>query len=152
MTINASRVRQMIDADASVTLKASGTVTATTTETAISLKELATAWWHDGTEIPHGTFEVGINVSALDKTTGDETYVVSLQVDDVLAQNDSRVTIATYTIPATGYYRMLVDSKSLPKLNTDNSGLAQFLAVKATLAGTTPSITYDVRIGRSLGA
>lgn len=155
MGVNASKVRSLVDTAAAVTLRsvADGAETATATETAISLSELDLAYWQDGSEIPHGKFVVGVNVTAMDATTGDETYVLSLLVDDTSGLSDSPVTIASYTIPRTaiGYYEFVVDSKTIPNLDSDSSGTDKWLAIRATLGGTTPSITYGAWISKSLG-
>lgn len=153
MGVNASKARWQFDAATAVTLRSvsDGAETSTATETAISLSELDGAYWQDGNEIPHGLFVVSVNVTARDATTGDETYVLSLLVDDVSGMNDSPVTIASYTIPATGLYTFVVDSKTIPGLDSDTSGTDKWLAVRATLGGTTPSITYGAWIAKSLG-
>lgn len=154
MGVNASKARWMVDAATAVTLRnaSDGAETATATETAISLNELDGAYWQDGNEIPHGVFVVAVHVSALDKTNGDETYALSLVVDDVSAMNDTPVTIASYNVPSTGHYTFVVDSKTIPLLDSDTSGTDKYIAVKATLAGTTPSITYGAWIAKSLGS
>ena len=74
MGVKASRVKAMFDTDASVTLRdvASGAVTSTTTETAVSLGELDTAYWEDGAQgsttgrIPFGVMQVEIDITACD--------------------------------------------------------------------------------------
>lgn len=151
----ASKVNTMFDVAAGVTLRdiTDGAETSTATETPISLSELDTAYWHNG-EIPHGVFEVVVYVTACDAADGDETYVFSLQVDDAAAHNDSPVTIATATWVrgTTGVFKFLVDSKSIPVLDTDSSGTDKWLAIKATLGGTSPSITYGAFIAKSLSA
>ena len=151
MTVTASRVRALIDTDASVTLRnvADGAETATATETAISLNELDNAFWDDGNQIPYGTFTVAVHVTALDKTDGNETYVLSLLVDDTSNLSDSPVTIASMTIVSTGYYTFVVDSKNIPLLDPDTSGTDKWLAIGATLGGTTPSITYGAWLAKA---
>lgn len=154
MAVKASRVKALYDIDAQVLLRdvADGAETATATETAVSLNELDSAYWHDG-EIPHGVFMVVVNVTASDATTGDETYTLSLLVDDVAAMNDSPVTIASQAVAAgfSGVLYFYVDSANIPALDTDTSGTDKWLAVKATLAGTTPSITYGAWIAKTVG-
>lgn len=153
MAVNASKVNMAYDKDASVLLRnvADGAETSTATETAVSLKELDTAYWH-ANEIPHGVFEVGVHVTALNLSTN--TYAISLLVDDASGLNDSPVTIASYNITATGFYKFLVDSKSIPGLDSDSSGSDKWIGVKVTIAGTpdSPSITYGAWIGKSIAA
>jgi hypothetical protein len=154
MGVNSSKVRFTLDAAAAVTLRniADGAETATATETAVPLNELDTAYWQDGNEVPYGVFGIQVNVTTLDKTTGDETYVLSLLVDDTSGLSDAPVTIASFTIPAVGAYVFYVDSKTISKLDPDTSGTDKWLAIRATLGGTTPSITYGAFIAKTLGA
>lgn len=152
MAVNASRVTSILDAEASVTLRnaSDGAETATATETAISLSELDDAYWHGG-EIPHGIFEINVHVSAIDNTTGDETYVLDFIVDDVSAMNDTPRVVASINLASkqVGFYKVLVDSKSIPLFDTDTSGTDKWGAMRATLGGTSPSITYGAWISKS---
>lgn len=153
MSVNASRYKALRDTDASVVLRdvADGAETSTATETAVGLNELDLAYWQDGKEIPYGVLHIVIHVTALDATTGDETYTLSLIVDDALAMNDSPVTVWSQAIANTftGVLDVFLDTKNIPKLDTDSSGTEKYLAVKATLGGTTPSLTYGAFIHRS---
>lgn len=157
MGANASRVQALIDTASAVTLKAVGTVVATTAETAKSLSELNTAYWSNF-EIPHGKFVVVFDIVASDRADSDETYVLSLLVDDVVAMNDSPVTIDTFTLvppSATvgfvGVIERIISSKAIPSLDKDHSSVGKFIQVKATLGGTSPSLTYACWIAKSLG-
>lgn len=155
MGVNASKVKSLHDTDPSVVLRdiADGAETSTATETGVSLKELDTAYWHNG-EIPQGVFEICVQITATDAGNGDETYVLSLLVDDTSAMSDSPVTIAAYTIPrgTTGIFYWYVDSQTIPRLDTDSSGTDKWLAVRATLGGTSPSITYGASITKKVAA
>ena len=154
MAANASRVKFLVDFDDSVTLRdpTDGTETATAAEAAISLNELDTAYWHDGNEIPYGVLKVLINVTSTDATTGDETYVLSIRVDDVAAQNDSPVTVWSQTIARgfTGVIMADIDVDNIPRLDTDTTGTDKFIAIVATLGGTTPIIGYGAWIVKSV--
>jgi len=151
MAANSSRVSSILDTEASVTLRniADGAETSTAIESAISLSELDLAYWHSN-EIPHGVFEVAVHITALDNTTGDETYVLDLIVDDVAAMNDTPRVVSSVPLVAkqTGFYKIFVDSKNIPLADTDSSGTDKWLAIRATLSGTTPSITYGAWISR----
>lgn len=151
MGVNQSRVRNLYDADASVLLRnvADGAETATATEAAISLNELDTAFWQDGNEIPYGVFTVGVNVTALDLTDTNETYTLDLIVDDTSNMSDTPRVVASLAIRAVGYYTLVVDSKNIPLLDSDTSGTDKWLAIRATLGGTTPSITYGAWLAKS---
>lgn len=155
MAVNASKVKSLHDAAAAVVLRdiADGAETSTATETAVSLNELDTAYWH-GNEIPHGVFEICLQITATDAGNADETYVLTLQVDDTSDHSNNPVTIASYTIVrgTTGIFYWYVDSKSIPNLDTDSSGTDKWIAVKATLGGTSPSITYGATITKKVAA
>jgi hypothetical protein len=150
MGVKASRGKYTVDKDASVVLRdiADGAEVATATEAAVSLKQLVSASWHNK-EIPHGDFVVAVDVSA-GTFGGGHSYVLSLQVDDVEAQNDSPVTVASYTIPAVGAYNFVLDSKVIEALDPDNSSPGKWLAIKLTASGDTPSLTYGAFIAKSI--
>lgn len=150
MTVNPGRVTALYDAEASATLRSStSAITSTTTDTAISLNELDTAFWHDGNEIPYGLMEISIAVTALDLTTGDETYTIEVLVDDTSDMSNTPRTVATLAVRAVGFYKVFVDSKNIPLLDSDTSGADKWMAIKATLAGTTPSLTYNAWLSKS---
>lgn len=153
MGANASRVKYLIDTEDAVTLRdiADGAETSTATETAVSLNELDGAYWHDGTEIPYGVIKVMINVTATDSANSDETYVLAILVDDASNMGDSPVTVWTQTITRgfTGVLYADIDADNIPKLDTDSSGTDKWIAIRATLGGTTPSITYGAWIVKS---
>lgn len=155
MTVSASRVKTLIDVATSVTLRAitAGAITATATEASVSLYELDKAYWDVGTEIPFGVVQVMYQITACDGTSADETYVLSLLVDDAAAMNDSPVTVHSMTVPRgfTGILYALVDAESIPLLDPDHStNLGKFMSVRATLGGTTPSLTYGATIVKNL--
>jgi len=152
MGANASRVKAAMDVAANSTLRlaSDGAETATATETAVPLGILSAAYWDSNKEVPHGTIRVVVDVTAIDRTTGDETYTLTLQVDDTLAQSDTPQTVCTLgPLVSTGVYEMLVDSKTINAIVTDYSGNELWMAIKATLGGTTPSITYAAWIADS---
>jgi hypothetical protein len=153
MGVNASRQRFLRDADAGVVLRASGSaaVTATATDTAVSLKQLDAAYW-DNYELPVGVMAVVFNVTAI-TTSGDATYDIAVQIDDTSGHSDTPVVLQSVRIAGTGTYVFYLDAKTIEKLNTDHSGTDQWLASKVTIGGTTgKSITYEAFIAKSLGA
>lgn len=160
MSVAASRVKAMFDTDASITLRAvsAGAVTSTTTETAIDLKELRGAYWNDrytGTatgELPFTILQVEIDITACDAADGNETYTISLQTDDTADESDSPVTVWSQAVQRgfTGVLYAYVDSRNIRQLDTDGSGTGHWLAIKATLGGTTPSVTYGARIVQNI--
>jgi hypothetical protein len=154
MGVNASRVKYLMDTDSAVVLRnaSDGAETATATETAVSLNELDTAEWDDGKVIPHGIIAVQIYVTANDSTTGDETVTLSLLVDDTSDLSNTPVTVWSQALPVgfTGAITAHVDAKNIPLVDTDSSGTDKWIAIKATLAGTTPSVTYGAWIAKSI--
>lgn len=158
MGANASRVKFLVDFDDTVTLRdpTDGAETSTATETAVALNELDGAYWHsEGSNvtgfIPNGIICVMFHVSAIVGNDTDETYVLSLEVDDASAMNDTPVSVWSQTISRsfTGILYAYVDSQNIRALATDSSGSELYMAAKATLGGTTPSITYGAWIVKS---
>lgn len=151
MAVNPSRTKMAFDKSALTLLRdpaAAAISTATTTnETPISLKELRSAYWHNF-EIPHGVMRIGVSVMTLNVAG---TYTFSLLCDDVVAMNNSPVTLATMIFTATGYYEVDLDSKSIPGLDSDHDGTDKFLMARMVTTGTV-SITYGAWIGKSTDA
>lgn len=100
--------------------------TSTVAETGIALEVLKA-----------GTFKVVFVVTALDKTTGDETYTLSVETDAATSFG-SPATVGSVTVTATGTFEVLLSADGIAKLDST----AAAIRVKATLAGTSPSITY----------
>lgn len=156
MGVNSSRARKMFETAAAATLRnvTDGAETSTATETAVSLNELDTAYWHDGKEIPYSNIVVGIHVTASDFTTGNETYSLTIQVDDTSDHSNSPVTVWTQAVVGgfTGYIEAVIPAANIPLLDTDSSGTDKWIAIKATLAGDTPSITYGAWMAKDVRA
>lgn len=154
MGVNASKVKYTKDAAEAVVLRniADGAETSTATETAVSLNELDGAYWHDGNEIPYGVIAVQFLVTACDSANSDETYVLTIQVDDTSDHSNNPVTVWTQTLTRgfTGAFTAHIDARNIPLMDTDSSGTDKWIAVKATLGGTTPSITYGAVMSKSL--
>ena len=157
MGANASRVAAQVDKLTAATLRASGgaDLTTTTTETAVSLNELRTAYWHNF-EIPHGKITVPVVVSKAD-TGGTNAYTLELLVDDTAAMSDTPVSLGKVTIPpgAVGEYEFVVDSKSIPALDPDHASndAGKWIAIKAGVTGdTTPKLNYSAWLGHCRGA
>ena len=86
-----------------------------------------------------GDFKAIAFVTALDSTTGDETYVLSIEVADTVAGlGSSPVEVGDVTVTATGVYEIPLSGDQVAQLDAD----AAAIRVKATLGGTTPEITY----------
>jgi hypothetical protein len=84
-----------------------------------------------------GTFKAVLNVTALDTGSGNETYALSVETDSAVGFA-SPVTVGSRDITATGTYEIPLSQELIASLDSG----AAFMRVKATLGGTTPSITY----------
>jgi len=89
-----------------------------------------------------GAFHVVVDVTALDTTSGNETYRVSIETDASAAFSGTPVEIGAVTVTSTGRHVLTIDQDLVAKLDPD----AAAIRVKATLAGTTPSIVYGAFI------
>lgn len=151
MTINASKVASLIDAADNIVLRDAdaGAETSTATEMPVLLPRIAAAYWADD-QIAEGVALVQINVTALDTANGNETYVLSLQIDDTSDHSNAPITVASITVGAVGAYVVGVDFKTLITAFPNPTDGKRWLAIKATLAGTTPSIDYSATLTRKL--
>lgn len=140
MAANPSRTKMPFDVSTATLLRdpAATARSATGTDTAISLKELRTAYWHNF-EIPHGVMRLGIVVS--DGLFQGSTYAISILIDDTSNLSDSPVTVWNQSILSVGFYEADLDSKSLPQLDSDHSGTDKWIGSKVTIAGTPVAIT-----------
>lgn len=94
-------------------------------------------YWNTAGELADETLAVVINVTALDETTGDETYDFTLKATNA-AGVPQIVNLGTLRVPAVGQYVLLLDVPTLKRVDADVGGLELSLDV----SGTTPSITY----------
>lgn len=107
---------------------ASGAETSTSTEAGITFPVLKA-----------GEFKAVFYVSALDATNADETYEISIIVADTTGNlSGSGVTAASVPIVSTGVYEIGLSSELIKAVDAD----AGAITCKATLGGTTPSLTY----------
>jgi hypothetical protein len=124
-----NRVSQIYDGD--LVLRESGTaITATASGTGIEFP------------VRHiGAYKAVIQYSGMDFTTGDESYVFSIGVSDVVGGTYTAIA----TLPdigsdtASGRLDIPLNGKIAEELDADSA----FIRVTATLGGTTPSIDYD---------
>lgn len=151
MGVNASAGKYILDVDASVTLRdiADGAETATATETSVSLNLLDAAYWHNN-DVPNGMMAVAVHITAAVDTDATETYVLDLVVEDDVALG-SPTPVASLTVPSgtTGFVTMLVDSRTIEALHTTFASTDLWMGIRATLAGTAPSITYGAWIAKT---
>jgi hypothetical protein len=103
---------------------ADGAETSTATETGIAFDALMA-----------GDFKAIIYVTAV-AATG--TKAISIETDSEVAFGDSPVSIASATITGIGVYELPMSASQIAKLDPN----AAAIRAKATLGGTTPSVTY----------
>lgn len=104
-------------------------------------------YWNTAGELADDTFAIAVNVTALDKTTGDEAYDVVLEFGPV--GYATSIKTGKLTISSTGQYVILVDADTLRKQKADGAAIRLVL----TAAGTTPSITLHAWIaGHIIGS
>lgn len=136
-----SRFRYMYDAASTVSLRAkgSGAMAATTAGAQLALDQLQGYWTAAFHELADQAFAVVVNVTAVDHTTGDETYKL-----DLVTENG--VVIATTKVVGTGQYILFVDVGTArhadPAFTT--------IALNATLGGTSPSLDFFAWLGKHL--
>lgn len=132
-----SKFRYMYDADPSVSLIPNDNAAHTATFNSAALTfDLLDGYWNVPSQIADEAFAVVINVTAVDHTTGDETYKIDLAVSaDGFSTSSVVGTVAKIT--ATGQYVILVDALTLTEVVPSPTSMR----LVVTLAGTTPSIT-----------
>jgi hypothetical protein len=132
-----SRFRYMYDAaPAAALLPKDGVAkTASFDGPTITLDKL-NGFWNVPSIAADTVFPVAINVTALDKTTGDETYTLELEFGTAGFAQTVRTHVLA--VKATGQLVALVDIDTVTALLGARPAV---LRLKGTLAGTTPSIT-----------
>ncbi len=79
-----------------------------------------------------------VYISACDSASSDETYTLSIGVSDVVGGTYTTVASQSITRGTTGQVIIPLSGALAQKLDDDSD----FIQIKATLGGTTPSITY----------
>jgi hypothetical protein len=110
--------------------------TASANETPISLKPSGGAYWQNHSQTFIYSAAV-IHVTELDKTDGDETYAIKVEVSTDQGFS-SPVVVDTVTITDTGEYVITLHGPTIEKIAPG----ANYVRVGCTLGGTTPSIKY----------
>ena len=85
-----------------------------------------------------GDFKAVVFVTALDLTSGNETYLLTVETDSLAAFSDSPAEVGRVSIGATGVYEIPLSAAAIEQRDPN----AAAIRVKATLGGTSPSITY----------
>lgn len=132
-----SKFKYMFDAAPSVSLlgQSDAAHTASFVGTTLTLDKLDGYWNQPIPPLADQTFAIVINVTAVDHTTGDETY----KLDLVASSNGftAKTVVGTIgAIPATGQYVILIDADTMAQVVAGVTAIR----IEGTLAGTTPSI------------
>lgn len=133
-----SKFRYMYDAAPTAELIAKdGAVHAASFNGPSHVLDTVGGYWNNAHELADLAFAVAVNVTSLDRTTGDETYTIELEFGNA----GYAASVKTHKIAVTkpGQYVFLVD---IPTAQAIVANLNEFRVV-ATLAGTTPSITLN---------
>lgn len=112
-------------------------ITATANSDEVDLDRLD-GYWNGATDLADETVAAVVNVVGRDAGTGDETYTMALKATDGSGNVLTAAALGTLTITGIGQYIFLVDIASLKKAAPTAAGLV----LTATLAGTTPILTY----------
>lgn len=112
--------------------------------TATTKPNTGKAYWDNG-EVPDGMFVVNIWVSALSGASSTFTFALEVFTSNSFGSARTVVTSLTLTqgVHAAGFYRMLVDAKTI-QLMLPN---ATHAAISTTKATDSPSITYVAWMG-----
>lgn len=142
MTVNASRVRSLIDASASVMLRdlEAGADTSTGFEMPVKLPCIKGAYWQDGA-LAGSQIKVTINVLSLNPTG---TYTIEIKVDDSAAHNHTPRVVGSISPVEPGSYEIVIDLTSVKAAWPDADAL--WIAPHLTVGGASPSISYGAHM------
>ena len=120
-----------IDIELVLRAVSAGAETATGAETAIAFDLVAA-----------GDFKAVFSVDAIDRTTGDETYVLSVEVAEQADFSDAVAIDALPAVTAAGTYELPLSGRMIRQ----HKPAASRIRCKHTLGGTTPSLTYGCHL------
>jgi hypothetical protein len=133
--------RYIFDAETDITLRnaADGAETATASEAGVAFNPAL-----------YEQVAVVFNVASLDATTGDESYVLSVETDTAATPTAAVQQAALPNVRAAGAgrYVVILDCATMLKLDPD----ASYIRVKGTLGGTTPGAVYGAYLHPVKGA
>lgn len=140
-----SNFKYMLDAAPAITFRAAAeaALTADGNTAAITLDKVL-GYWNQNNVLADATFAVVVNVSTLDKTTGDETYTLNLEAGPVGFATS--LVVGTLKVSSTGQHVILVDIDTVKKMKAD----AAALRIAVDVAGTTPIIDFVAFIGGAI--
>lgn len=143
-----SKFKYMYDAAPSIKLAPNDgvNVTADTNFTAYALDQLD-GYWNTQNELADQTFAVVINVEDLDRTTGDETYVFSLQFGDAVGFGGA--TAITHRLEAKAAGTQLAALVDIDTVRAMLAG-ATHMRLQLDVTGTTPIINFKAYIAGAI--
>lgn len=127
--------------DDALKLKAIGSAAITVTETTakVGFDRIANGRGDIAGRYGVGSFDVVVHVTALDHTTGDETYSLAFTSYDANGANPVTQETILFTIADIGTTKVFkFDTATLQQWDTDGAQLG----IVVTLAGTTPILQY----------
>lgn len=140
-----SKVKYMIDALLFLRTDVAAAVTSTGNSDAVVLTRENGLEGHPDA-LAAGQFTVIVDVTALDTSDADETYVLAVKASDN-SSFGNEVTVGSLTVTGTGLRTFVVDSEEIDRLGTKPDRVR----IGHTLGGTTPSITYTAWIAPLAG-
>ncbi len=141
--------RYIYDAAPATLLRARTAAAVTSTgDSSVVVLDTLKGFWNTAGELADETFAIVINVTDLDATTGDETYSLAAKATNAAGVVNNAAALGTLAINAVGQYVILVDAATVKKVASNFGGVK----LTATLAGTTPSITYHSWISQIVKA
>lgn len=149
MSVHASTNKFPVDALLILEPMGSANITATGTSTNNIELDVLTSYWATGDVAEVLDMAVVLEVTTWDHTTGDETYVATVEVAPTNAFS-APVTVATVAITGTGRYVMTIDRDELQNA-LGTSATDGWMRVKQTLGGTTPILNYSAYVSPLMG-
>lgn len=140
MSVQNSTNRFPFDALLALEPFGSSNITATGASTNTLSLDVLSSYWASGDVAQDFQFAVVTEVNAWDHTTGDETYVQTLQVCATSGFGSGVVTVATQAITGIGRYVSVVTREQIAAALA--GATTGFLRVEMTLGGTTPILGY----------
>ena len=121
--------------DKNLELKTSGAVTSTASTTGVAVNVR-----------PQREYTCVIAVTAVKTSITDETYVLEVEVSDLVGGTYTAVgTIPAVQTTGVGNYKVPLSGPWVAKLDADSA----FIRLTATLGGTDPSVTYQAYLTKA---
>lgn len=134
-----SKIRHQYDALLALKAPASAAITSTAASTAVDIYRITEGRGDVDGRYGIGSFDAVVYITALDATSGSETYTLQFQTVD--ADGANAVTHQTVTVDSTNVGEPLVYAFHPATLKVKDADAAKF-QINAVLAGASPSLTY----------